>query len=303
MRKSRRGTGKDVKRIKDVKGTYGGKPRKRFGQHFLAPVWAQKVVAAIDPRPNDVFLEIGPGRGAITMPMAARGNAILAVEIDRDLASALAARTPPNVTIVAEDFLETDVLPFLSGLGPSRTPAEAAQPAQPRRVRVVGNLPYNLSTPILFRLIALQNQHGAFADATLMLQKEVADRLLAKPGRKEYGVLTIMLSLAARVTRLVDLPPGAFHPAPKVRSTVVRVEFKTADVRIADRQTFELVTKRIFMQRRKTLSNALKSLVADAPGILRTAGITPTRRAETLTLAELARLADVVAGTRQRPVL
>jgi 16S rRNA (adenine1518-N6/adenine1519-N6)-dimethyltransferase len=279
------------------------RPRKRFGQHFLAPTWARKVVDAINPRPGDVFLEIGPGQGAMTLPLAAKGNAVLAVEIDRDLASALASRTPPNVTIVAEDFLETDVLPFLSGLGPTGPPAVATGLQSRRRVRVVGNLPYNLSTPILFRLIALQNQHGAFADATLMLQKEVADRLLAKPGRKEYGVLTIMLSLAAGVTRLLDLPPGAFHPAPKVRSTVIRVEFRPADVRITDRATFELVTKRVFMQRRKTLSNALKSLVANPPAVLKTAGITPTRRAETLSLAELARLADVVAGTRQRPVL
>lgn len=286
----------------DLKGTRH-RPRKRFGQHFLAPAWAQKVVGAIDPQPHDVFLEIGPGQGAITMPLAARGNAILAVEIDRDLATRLASRIPPNVTIVAEDFLETDVLPFLTGLGPTRPPSEASGPNPRPRVRVVGNLPYNLSTPILFRLIDLQNQHAAFADATLMLQKEVADRLLAKPGRKEYGVLTIMLALAARVTRLLDLPPGAFRPAPKVRSTVIRVEFQAANVRIADRAMFERVTKRIFMQRRKTLSNALKSLVKNPPGVLESAGITPTRRAETLTLAELARLSDAVAGTRQPPVL
>jgi 16S rRNA (adenine1518-N6/adenine1519-N6)-dimethyltransferase len=279
------------------------RPRKRFGQHFLAPEWARKVAAAIAPAPGDVFLEIGPGTGALTLPLAESGCPILAVEIDRDLAAALAARTPPNVTLVAEDFLQTDVLPFLSGLGPTRPPSAADSAPPRRRVRVVGNLPYNLSTPILFRLIELQKRHGAFFDATLMLQREVADRLVARPGSRDYGVLTIMLALAADLRKLLDLPPGAFRPAPKVRSAVVGLTFRPSPVRIADEQIFEAVTKRIFSQRRKTLANGLKGLVADPAGLLHGAGIAPIRRAETLTLAELARLADQVAGTRRAGVL
>src|SRR5512141_3037230 len=140
------------------------RPRKRFGQHFLEPAWARKVVAAIAPLPGDVFLEIGPGSGALTFPLAESGAPILAVEIDRDLVASLAPRLPANVTLVLGNVLETDVLPFLSGLEPQR-PAGCVTPAR-RRLRIVGNLPYNLSTPIVFRLIDLQQRHASFTDAT-----------------------------------------------------------------------------------------------------------------------------------------
>src|SRR4029453_17919707 len=173
-----------------------------------------KVVLAIAPVPGDVFLEIGPGPGALTFPLAQSGSPILAVEIDRDLVADLARRVPPNVTVVSGDVLETDVVPYLTGLG-AQSSARTADAQRPR-FRVVGNLPYNLSTPILFRLIELQQRHDLFADATIMLQREVADRLVAPPGRKAYGVLTVLLRLHATVTRLLDLPPGAFRPAPKV---------------------------------------------------------------------------------------
>jgi 16S rRNA (adenine1518-N6/adenine1519-N6)-dimethyltransferase len=136
-----------------------------------------------------------------------------------------------------------------------------------------------------------------------MLQREVADRLVASPGSRDYGVLTIMLALAAELRKLLDLPPGAFRPAPKVRSSVVALAFRPSPVRISDEQIFETVTKRIFSQRRKTLANGLKGLVADPSALLQDAGIAPMRRAETLTLAELARLADHVAGTRRAGVL
>lgn len=273
--------------------------RKRFGQHFLSATWALKVAAAIDPMPGDVFMEIGPGRGAITLPLARSGAAILAVEIDRDLVAELAARAPANVTIISGDVLKTDVVPFLSGLEPQR-PAGADPAATPRarRFRIVGNLPYNLSTPILFKMIEWQQRHGLFADATVMLQREVADRLVAKPRTKDYGVLTVLLGLHARITRLLDLPPGAFKPAPKVWSSVVRVEFGQT-VRVADPVLFEQVVKRAFSQRRKTLSNALKSLVTDAPAVLQAAGIDPRRRPETLDLPELARLVEQVAAARR----
>lgn len=277
--------------------------RKRFGQHFLEHAWARKVVAAIAPSPGDVFLEIGPGSGALTFPLAESGAPILAVEIDRDLVADLATRLPPNVTVVSGNVLETDVLPYLSGLEPQRPAGHTAAAGQARRFRVVGNLPYNLSTPILFRLIDLQQQHRLFTDATIMLQREVADRLVAAPGRKEYGVLTILVGLHARVVRLLDLPPGAFRPAPKVRSSVVRLAFEPADVRVADPVLLEQVVKRIFGQRRKTLANALKGLAPVPQAVLAAAGIEPRRRPETLGLAELSRLVDAVAAARRPAVL
>ncbi len=199
--------------------------RKRFGQHFLAPAWARRVVGVIGPEPGDVFLEIGPGRGALTLPLAESGAPILAVEIDRGLVADLAPRLPPNVTLLSGDFLTTDVIAMLSGLEPQRPPQEADQSAGARRFRVVGNLPYSLASPILFRLIDWHRRERVFADATVMLQREVADRLVARPGTKDYGVLTVMLGVHARVARKLDLPPGAFTPPPKVRSSVVRLTF------------------------------------------------------------------------------
>jgi 16S rRNA (adenine1518-N6/adenine1519-N6)-dimethyltransferase len=285
------------------------RPRKRFGQHFLESSWAARVVAAIAPAPGDVFLEIGPGPGALTFPLARSGAPILAVEIDRDLVADLARRVPPNVTVITGDVLKTDVVPFLTGLGGQASAGQLqspgpSDPGSPgRRFRVVGNLPYNLSTPILFRLIALQQQHQLFGDATIMLQREVADRLVAAPGRKDYGVLTVLLRLHATVTRLLDLPQGAFRPAPKVRSSVVRLDFGPSGVRVADPLLFETVVKRIFGQRRKTLSNSLKSLVRHPDAALQSAGINGRRRPETLDLAELARLADAVAVARREAVL
>jgi 16S rRNA (adenine1518-N6/adenine1519-N6)-dimethyltransferase len=273
------------------------RPRKRFAQHFLAPQWAAKVVAGIAPKPGDVFLEIGPGAGALTLPLAATGVPILGVEIDRDLVADLAARAPKNVTIVSGNILKTDVLPYLSGLEPQHTPALADLGRPRRRFRVVGNLPYNLSTPILFRLVELQQRHAAFADATIMLQREVADRLVAVPRTKAYGVLTILLGLHARITRVLDLPPGAFRPAPKVQSAVVRLEFRPSPVRVNDAALLERVVKRAFGQRRKTLANALKGLVKDPAALLAAAGIDPKRRPETLDLSEFATLVDHIAGT------
>jgi 16S rRNA (adenine1518-N6/adenine1519-N6)-dimethyltransferase len=278
------------------------RPRKRFGQHFLESAWAAKVVAAIDPAPGDVFLEIGPGKGALTFPLAKSGAPILTVEIDRDLVADLARRVPPNVTVIGGDVLQTDVVPFLTGLGAQATAGQHGSPVA-RRFRVVGNLPYNLSTPILFRLIALQQRHELFTDATIMLQREVADRLVAPPGRKAYGVLTVLVRLHANVTRLVDLPPGAFRPAPKVRSSVVRLGFGPSEVRVADPVLFETVVKRIFGQRRKTLSNSLKGLVPRPESVLEAAGIVARRRPETLDLTELARLTEAVAVARREAVL
>ena len=205
------------------------------------------------------FWKLGRAPACLTLPIAATGAPVLAVEIDRDLVANLAGRAPANVTIMSGDILQTDVLPFLSGLQPQR-PAGWSGAAQPtRRFRVVGNLPYNISSPLLFRLLDIHRRHHFFADATLMLQREVAERLVARPSTKDYGVLTVLTTMHARVERLLDLPPGAFKPAPRVHSTVVRLTFGPVAARVSDEAMFDRVVRAMFTQRRKTLANALKA--------------------------------------------
>jgi 16S rRNA (adenine1518-N6/adenine1519-N6)-dimethyltransferase len=261
------------------------------------------VVDVIAPQAGDVFLEIGPGSGALTLPLARHHSPVLAVEIDRDLVADLLQHVPPNVTVITGDILQTDVVPFLTGLEPQHPfgAPDATQP--PRRYRIVGNLPYYIASPILFRLIDLHRRHGLFADATVMVQREVADRMAARPASRDYGVLTVMLGVHARVSRVLDLPPGAFTPPPKVRSSVVRVEFGEPTVRIRDEKLFEQMVKALFGQRRKTLANALKAFDRTAPAVLALAQIDGRRRPETLEVSELAKLAELVASIRQGPML
>jgi len=279
-------------------------PRKRFGQHFLQDVWAEKIVDAIDPQPGDVFLEIGPGEGALTLPLAARGVPVVAVEIDRDLSAALAARVPPSVTIITGDILETDVVPILTGIRAQTTAHAARAGAGDRpRYRVAANLPYNVSTPVLFKLFAMQRNDGLFHDATLMLQKEMADRVAAGAGTRDTGVLSITAALEADVKMLLRLPPGAFRPPPRVHSAVVRLEFRPHGLRIPDELLFARMVQALFGQRRKTILNALKTFDATAGAVLALAGIDPRRRAETLQLTELARLADLFSAVRKPAVL
>jgi 16S rRNA (adenine1518-N6/adenine1519-N6)-dimethyltransferase len=279
------------------------RPRKRFGQHFLLPAWAERVVRAIAPTPGDVFIEIGPGTGALTLPLSATGVPVLAVEIDRDLASALAARAPGNVTLVSGDVLETDVLGLVAGLEPTHPPDHPNVLGPPRRVRVVGNLPYNLSSPILFFLIDLYRRHGTLADATLMVQREVAERLVAEPGTKAYGVLTVSAHLHTRIHRLLDLPPGAFRPVPKVRSAVIRLDFVAPLARVTDERFFDRMLRALFAGRRKMLANAAKALATDGPAIVQAAGLDGRRRPETLQVTEFVRLAEAFAARGRPPVL
>jgi 16S rRNA (adenine1518-N6/adenine1519-N6)-dimethyltransferase len=252
--------------------------RQRFGQHFLAPAWADKVVKVIAPSPDDRFVEIGPGRGALTSRLAARAGHVTAIEIDRDLAAGLQRQLPPNVDLVVADILDVDLAPFLAG-GP---------------LRVAGNLPYNISSPILFKLLAVARTSAGLVDATVMLQLEVADRLLAPPGTKDYGVLTIFTALQADVQRLLTLPPGAFRPPPKVHSAIVRLTFKPSPLPAESEAAFEKMVRTMFMQRRKTLSNAVRPYAAmlgrDPRAVLSAAGIDPARRPETLTQDDLLRL-------------
>jgi 16S rRNA (adenine1518-N6/adenine1519-N6)-dimethyltransferase len=259
--------------------------RKRFGQHFLEPAWVNKLVLAIDAKPDERFLEIGPGRGAITRPLALQCEKLLAVEVDRDLAADLEADKPANVTVVVGDVLKVD-------LTPSVTAWLGAPPGPANQFRIVGNLPYNISSPILFTLLDLAAATGGVRDATLMLQKEVADRLVARVGTGEYGVLTVLIALHADVTRVLSLPPGAFRPPPKVHSAVVRVSFRAPKVEVGNADAFVRMVRSVFTQRRKTIANALKGFAAEtgqpAADALRAAGIDPQRRPETLELVEFA---------------
>ena len=255
--------------------------RKRFGQHFLEPAWVVKVVRAIAPAASDEFIEIGPGRAALTGPLAAAARSVTAFEIDRDLAAALRATAPPNLTVVEGDFLESDWL-------------LKNRPAHP--IRVAGNLPYNVASPILFRLIDIYDSGIPLADATLMLQREVADRLVAKPSTKEYGVLSVLVRLSADVERLMNLPAGAFRPSPKVQSSLVRLRFHSPNPKPLDREILVRMVQAVFTRRRKTLENAL---LAFRPGgraaidaALARAGLDGKRRPETLELTEFVRLSD-----------
>jgi len=260
--------------------------RRRFGQHFLEPAWVAKLVSAIAPTATDRFLEIGPGHGAITGPLAARAERLLAVEVDRDLVHALQQRRLPNVSVIAADVLAID----LAELATRELDARSES-----KVRIVGNLPYNISSPILIQLLETAARDPIFQDATLMLQQEVADRLHARPGTREYGVLTVTTALGADVTELLSLPPGAFRPAPKVRSAVVRLAFRPAAPDVGDRRSVIAVARSVFQQRRKMLSNALSALAAargmEAAALIAQAGLDPRQRPDTLTLAEFARLA------------
>lgn len=257
--------------------------RKRFGQNFLEPAWVPKIIRAIDPKPDETFLEIGPGRGALTRPLAERAKAIVAVEIDRDLAAELSRTGPPNLTIVEDDFLEQH------GLAEQAPTLLAASD-----LRVAGNLPYNVASPILFKLRNLRSAGLGIRDATVMLQREVADRLTAAPGTRDYGVLTVLLGHTARAERLLALPPGAFRPAPKVHSALVRLTFHDPDPAVLDPAAFERLVRSVFTRRRKTLANALQTVgSAGDEGLIR-AGLDGRRRPETLSIAEFALLSDAL---------
>jgi 16S rRNA (adenine1518-N6/adenine1519-N6)-dimethyltransferase len=252
-------------------------------------VWVDKIVDAIRPAPSDVFLEIGPGRGALTLALAPRVRRLVGIEIDRDLSWSLAARAPANVDLVTADVLDTSIEVILRQ-------ADLAG----IRLRIAGNLPYNLSSPILFRLLTWFRESGALLDATLLLQREVVDRLVAPPGARECGVLSILVQRYAQVERVLNVPPGAFRPAPRVSSAVVHLVFQAPAIPVRDERRFEALVRQVFQQRRKTLRNALGP-VGDAVGVdagvlIDAAGLDGVRRPETLTMAELVALSDAVSA-------
>lgn len=271
--------------------------RKRFGQHFLERAWIEKVILAIAPQPSDTFLEIGPGPGGLTRPLAAAARRVVGVEIDRDLAADLQASAAPNLAVVQGDFLDLAPEALAGHLVPS-TGGSAP-------IRIAGNLPYNAASPILFRLLELHEASLPdlhLVDATVMLQREVADRLLAPVGSKDYGVLTVLVGRLARVDRLLDLPPGAFRPPPKVRSTVIRLTFHPSDPLVRDPAAFTAMVRAVFTRRRKTIANALlayaPAVAAGTAEVLRQSAIDPHARPERLTRADFARLSNVITVSR-----
>ena len=256
------------------------RPRKRFGQHFLHdPAVIDRIVAAIAPHSGEVLVEIGPGPGALTEPLLHIADSLDIIEIDRDLAAALRARyaNRPQLRIHEGDALAFDYLALAQERG--------------QRLRVVGNLPYNISTPLLFQLL---NAGDALVDMHFMLQKEVVDRIVAAPGNRQYGRLGVMLAPRVRATKLLEIGPGAFRPPPRVWSALVRLEMRADPPSWATLPQFGAVVSAAFGQRRKTLRNALSGLLSAAQ--ISAAGIDPGARAETLAAADFGRLALAVAG-------
>jgi len=264
--------------------------KKRFGQHFLERAWAAKVADAVGATAGETIVEIGPGRGAITTRLAETAGHVIAFEIDRDLAAGLRQHAAPNLMIVDGDVLDLTPAQFASHV--SR--AGGASP-----IRVAGNLPYNAASPILFKLAEIAAAGVPLVDATVMLQREVADRVLAEPGSGDYGVLSVLIRHRAAAERLLQLPPGAFRPPPKVHSTVIRLRFHRPEPPVLNERVFVAVTQAMFTRRRKTLANALRAYGPGAhlePGdMLARVGIDGTRRPETLSIPEIARLADTYA--------
>jgi 16S rRNA (adenine1518-N6/adenine1519-N6)-dimethyltransferase len=251
-------------------------PRKRFGQHFLHdPGVIGRIVAAIAPEPHHRMVEIGPGLGALTVPLLARLEQLHAIEIDRDAIRHLRELTgnDPRLHIHSADVLDFS----LRDIYESEAPASGTD----RALRLVGNLPYNISTPLLFHLI---EQRDCIRDMHFMLQKEVVDRMAAAPGSEHYGRLTVMLAPWVRVEPLFDIGPGAFRPPPKVISTVVRLTPHQTPMDVGEPRHFAAVVGAAFSQRRKTLRNALKPLLAAEEIVA--AGIDPGLRAEVLSPAD-----------------
>jgi 16S rRNA (adenine1518-N6/adenine1519-N6)-dimethyltransferase len=258
--------------------------KKQLGQHFLSsPGVVEKILRAIDPKPGEFIVEIGPGAGALTFPLLRAHGALTVIEFDRDLVEPLAIEGAKHgrLTVIHRDVLQVDFARLGQGHdieGP---------------LRLVGNLPYNISTPILFHVLA---HAGAVRDMHFMLQKEVVERMAAAPGGKVYGRLSVMLQAVCRVVPLFDVPPGAFTPPPKVDSAVVRLLPKpAAEIGLLAPARFEQVVAAAFQQRRKTLRNALSAVCGEEA--IRAAGIDPGARAEQVPVPGFVALANHLAAT------
>jgi len=279
----------------------------------------RRVVDAIDPAPADRFLEIGPGQGALTWALADRGARVLAVEIDRDLAASLQRDAGPDVEVLARDVLECDLVELAETLEPPpralEPPPESLEPppgalapldralpaldrALPARVRVVGNLPYRVSAPILLQVLRASDRGAGLQDAVVMLQQEVAERVIAEPGSPAYGPLAVAVWLRATAERRLRLPPGAFRPAPAVHSAVVALRFRPPPRPPRDPARFEALVRSLFTQRRKQAGTALGPFASrhglSGPEVFRRAGLDARRRPGELAPSELVALADAL---------
>ena len=267
-------------------GLQGHKARKRFGQNFLHDVhWIGRIAKAVAPRLGDNIIEIGPGQAALTRELIAGAGHVRAVEIDRDLAAWLKEQfSPEQLTLIEADALTLDWKALAEQTG---------------TLRIVGNLPYNISSPLLF---ALMRAADHVRDQHFMLQREVVDRMVAAPGCNTYGRLSVMLQWRYHMTKLFDVPPGAFNPPPKVVSSVVRMTPKDpAQVPAVDADLFSSVVANAFSQRRKTLRNALSVLMSAED--IEAADVNPQARAETLDLDAFVRLARKAAELGVKPVI
>lgn len=255
----------------------GHRARKRFGQHFLtADDIIEQIVAAIAPQDDQIIVEIGPGQGAITSPLAHRAGQFHAIEFDRDLVPVLKRRYADTQHVTIH---EADALDFDYGL-------------LGNQLRIVGNLPYNISTPLLFHLLKFKN---AIDDMHFMLQKEVVERMAAMPGTKRYGRLTIMLGCHLDVVHLFDVPPHAFSPPPRVMSSVVRLRPKAqSTLDLARPEILESLVKQAFSRRRKTLRNALQGMADDAR--LQGLQLDPGMRPEQVPIEKWVALANTISS-------
>jgi 16S rRNA (adenine1518-N6/adenine1519-N6)-dimethyltransferase len=261
------------------------KARKRFGQNFLHDEHViNRIVEAIKPGPDQQLVEIGPGQGAITAPLMARTGRLTVIEIDRDLAAALRSRFAgqPGFHLIESDVLKVDFSTLANG---------------PRTLRILGNLPYNISTPLLFHLLQYRD---LVSDMVFMLQLEVVDRLAAGPGDADYGRLSIMMQYHCRVEKLFRVPPGAFHPQPKVDSAIVRLTpWETLPFPVRNYNLLETLVRQAFNQRRKTIRNTLRNFFSSEQ--LENLPIDLTLRPENLALADYARIADILDQSGTAP--
>ena len=258
----------------------GHRARKRFGQNFLHDQhWIGRIVRSIDAKPEDAIIEIGPGQAALTREIIACAGHETAVEIDRDLAAFLRTQFAPEaLTLIEADALTLDWATVLEG----------------KRLRIIGNLPYNISSPLLFTL--MKGAHRVI-DQHFMLQKEVVDRMTAEPGSKTYGRLSVMLQYRYVMHKLFDVPPGAFVPPPKVTSSIVRMIPRPVEsLPEVDLEVFGEIVAAAFQQRRKTLRNAVSAFLTEDE--IRAAGIEPTLRAEALDVNAFVALANATAAKK-----
>jgi 16S rRNA (adenine1518-N6/adenine1519-N6)-dimethyltransferase len=248
-------------------------PRKRFGQNFLHDAGIiNRIVSSLTPQRHDHYVEIGPGHGAITQPLAAQVNQLDVIEIDHDLAAELQAQLWfDKINLHCADALKFD---FNTIANP------------PNLLRLVGNLPYNISTPLLFHILS---QHHLFSDIHVMLQKEVVQRMTASPGNKSYGRLTVALAARCKVESLFIIKPGAFTPAPKVDSAFTRLTpLEEPLITPAEQSSFDELLRHAFGQRRKQLGNAIQDLLSIEQ--IKACEINPQHRAETLSVHEFVKL-------------